>query len=149
MISVVVPIVPVGKMRARHGNVNGVTRTFKHAKQRQAEETLISFLAMHTPLEPVDGPILLGVRAYMPVPVSKPKRWKAEALAGTVRPTTKPDMDNLLKHVKDCLTQCRYWTDDKNVVGYLPGTGKYYSDRPRWEISILRLDEEVAFLAFG
>jgi Holliday junction resolvase RusA-like endonuclease len=49
---------------------------------------------------------------------------------------TKPDLDNLLKQIKDCLTQMQFWTDDKLVVGYLPGVGKYYSDRPRWEIEI-------------
>ncbi len=44
---------------------------------------------------------------------------------------------NLLKQIKDCLTDMRFWGDDKQVVGYLPHTGKYYSDRPRWEVEIV------------
>ena len=72
----------------------------------------------------------------MPIPKSKPKKWQSDAREGKYRPTTKPDMDNLLKHLKDCLTQMRYWEDDKQVVEYLAGTGKYYSDQPRWEIVI-------------
>ena len=84
------------------------------------------------------GPVFLGVRAYLPIPSSKPKKWKASALAGEIRPTIKPDLDNLLKHLKDCLTTMRFWEDDRQVVEYLPGTGKYYSDSPRWEIEIRR-----------
>ncbi len=63
-----------------------------------------------------------------------------------LRPVTKPDMDNLLKHVKDCLSMQRFWIDDRIVVGYLAGTGKYYSERPRWEIEIARLENEDARL---
>ncbi|MEG6507068.1 RusA family crossover junction endodeoxyribonuclease [Nitratidesulfovibrio sp. 1201_IL3209] len=136
-ISLYVPIVPVGQMRARHGVANGHARTYKHAKQRRAEETLTAYLARHQPPEPMDGPVMLGVRAYLPIPKSKSQKWKADAQAGRIRPTVKPDLDNLLKHVKDCLTQCRYWSDDKQVVEYLPRTGKYYSAIPRWEIDIV------------
>ncbi len=32
-----------------------------------------------------------------------------------------------------------YWKDDKQVCGYLPLNGKYYSDYPRWEIEIVEL----------
>ena len=38
------------------------------------------------------------------------------------------------------VSQMRYWTDDAMVVEYLPGTGKYYSDSPRWEIEILPME---------
>lgn len=139
-ISLYVPIVPVGQMRARHGVVNGHARTYKDQKQRRAEETLTAYLVRYQPSEPLDGPVMLGVRAYLPIPKSKPRRWREGAQAGRVRPTVKPDLDNLLKHVKDCLSQCRYWTDDRLVVGYLPGTGKYYSVLPRWEIEIVPLE---------
>lgn len=139
MISLYVPIIPVGQMRARHGVRHGHAHTFKAPQQRRAEETLTAYLAQHQPEAPLDGPVVLGVRAYLPIPKSKPRKWREEAQAGRIRPTVKPDLDNLLKHVKDCLTQCRYWTDDRMVVGYLPGTGKYYGTLPRWEITIVPL----------
>ena len=136
-IKITVPIVPKGQMRARHAVINGHSRTYKDPKQAKAEEALMAVLARHTPPAPLEGQLLLGVRAYLPIPTSKPKAWKAAAHAGSIRPIVKPDLDNLLKHAKDCLTMLHFWGDDKQVVGYLPYTGKYYSDRPRWEIEIV------------
>lgn len=133
----IIPIPPTAQMRARHAVRGNFSTTYKAPEQRSREETLKAFLARHQPATPFTGQLLLGVRAYLPIPGSKPQKWKAEALSGVIRPTTKPDLDNLVKQIKDCLSQCHFWTDDKLVVGYLPDTGKYYSDRPRWEIEIM------------
>lgn len=139
-MNITIPIIPKGQMRARHATINGFSRTYKDPKQAREEQALMAMLAPHQPAEPLQGPLLIGVSAYLPIPVSKPKSWKAGALSGEIRPTVKPDLDNLIKHVKDCLTMLRFWDDDKQVVGYLP-SGKFYSDRPRWEIKILKLGE--------
>jgi len=37
-----------------------------------------------------------------------------------------------------------FWQDDKQVVEYLPGTGKYYGDPARWEIEIETMDQAVS-----
>lgn len=140
LLSFTVPIVPKGQMRAKHARIGGYTRAYKDPRQAAEEQTLLSHLVRYQPDRPFDGQLLLGVRAFLPIPASKPKTWKALARTGVIRPTVKPDMDNLLKHVKDCLTMQRFWTDDRIVVGYLPDTGKYYGDQPRWEIAIARLE---------
>ncbi len=64
-------------------------------------------------------------------------------VAGKIRPTTKPDLDNCIKNLKDV---CKgvFWQDDKQVVEYLPGTGKYYGDPARWEIEIETMDQAVS-----
>jgi Holliday junction resolvase RusA-like endonuclease len=132
---------PTAQQRARsravvrNGDDKAIAMSYKSGKQRQQERKLEALLYEHRPPEPLTGPVFLGVKAYMPIPVSKPKKWKAEALAGTIRPTTRPDLDNLLKQLKDCMTGI-FWTDDKQVVGYLPGTGKYYGDPVRWEVEL-------------
>ena len=136
-MKMIVHITPKGQMRARHTSINGLSRTYKDPKQAKEEEALMALLGGYQPKEPMQGQLLLGVKAFLPIPAGKPKAWKAAALAGTVRPTVKPDLDNLLKHVKDCLSMLQFWGDDRLVVGYLPHTGKYYSDRPRWEIEIV------------
>lgn len=136
-MKITLPIAPVGQMRPRATIARGHARVHKAKKQESREYAMMSLLAPHKPAAPMTGPILLGVRAYLPIPVSKSKAWKAAALAGQVRPTSKPDLDNLLKHVKDCLTTMGFWGDDAQVVGYLPGTGKHYSAEPRWEIEIV------------
>lgn len=132
-----IPIVPTAQKRARHGVRNGHACAYKCKEQERDERTIEAFLAMHAPGTPMSGPILLGVRCYLPVPKSKPNRWKEDAIMGIVRPTTKPDMDNMLKQIKDCMTRMRFWEDDKQIVEYLPGTGKWYSDRPRWVVEVM------------
>jgi Holliday junction resolvase RusA-like endonuclease len=135
-IKIVIPIEPKAQMRARHAVRGKHAMAYKCKEQREAEDVLKVFLMRNQPQLPFSGPLSFGVRAYLPIPKSKAKKWQSDARAGRCRPTTKPDMDNLLKHLKDCLTQMRYWEDDKQVVEYMAGTGKYYSDQPRWEVEI-------------
>lgn len=135
-------LIPKGQRRTRAGIVGDHAWVFKDAKQAAEERTLEALLAPFKPSEPFSGPILLGVKAFMPIPEKKPAKWKQAALNGMIRPTVKPDMDNVLKHVKDCLSRMRFWKDDKFVVEYLPGTGKYYGEPPRWEIEIRKWREQ-------
>lgn len=139
-MKIVVKIVPRGQMRARHGVAHGFSHTYKDSGQAAREEALMALLGPYQPKEPMQGPLLLGVKAFLPIPASKPKKWKAQARDGVARPTRKPDLDNLIKHVTDCLSMLRFWDDDRQVVGYLPHTGKYYADVPRWELEIVELE---------
>ncbi len=111
----------------------------KDGDQLQEEEKILALLYEHRPVEPLDGALLLGVKAYLPIPASKSKKWQAAAAQGIIRPTTKPDLDNILKHLKDCMNGV-FWVDDKQIVGYLPETGKYYGSPARWEIEIQEFD---------
>lgn len=130
---------PKAQKRVRHATRNGFTVAYKDKGQRLEEDKLITLMYTHRPPEPLQGPLQLGVKVFLPIPKGKPKKWQAAAQAGEIRPTTKPDLDNCIKNLKDV---CKgiFWLDDKQVVEYLPGTGKYYGEVPRWEIVI----EEMA-----
>ena len=128
-----IPIEPVGQMRARSTAIGGHARTYKHSKQKSAESRLLAFAAEHRPAEPLDGPLEVTVDAYLPIPTSMTKLKRAMALSGELRPTKKPDIDNVSKHLLDCFNGI-FWTDDKNIVGLM--VRKFYSDRPRWEVEI-------------
>jgi len=90
---------------------------------------------------PLDGELVVEIDAYMAVPESKPKKWKAAALSGELRPTKKPDYDNFAK-ICDALNLI-VWVDDAQIVD--GRIRKFYSDRPRMEIkvSVLTSDEGV------
>jgi Holliday junction resolvase RusA-like endonuclease len=60
------------------------------------------------PAEPLDVPVWLNVVFIFPRPKSAKK-------AGPFK-GTKPDLDNLVKAVKDALTHARWWTDDGRVA---------------------------------
>ena len=93
-------------------------------------------------VETLQGPLSLRVDAFMAVPQAKAQKWKRGAIAGEIRPTTKPDLDNLVKQIKDCLTQMGVWGDDKQVVELC--ASKRYSDCPRWEIEVRAWPEVAA-----
>jgi Holliday junction resolvase RusA-like endonuclease len=76
------------------------------------------------------------ITAWYPVPKSKSKKVKAAMLAGQIKPTKKPDSDNILKIVCDALNEIAY-KDDVQIV--LAQVAKNYADIPRvdvrlWEI---------------
>jgi len=140
-IELSIPIVPKAQKRARHrivktkdGRIFGTT--YKDTGERTEEQKFMALLYEHKPDVLITGPIYLGVMAYLPIPKSKSKKWQLAALMGDIRPTSKPDLDNLIKFLKDCMTGI-FWKDDAQIVEYLDGTGKYYSANPRWEITIL------------
>lgn len=90
-----------------------------------------------------DEAILVGIRTYREIPKSWPKKKKAAAMAGQIRPTSVPDLSNLVKQIEDICNK-QLWRDDSLIVGYLPGIGKYWDDGRglRWEIEIKTLKRE-------
>ena len=53
----------------------------------------------------------------MGIPSSFSKKKKEQALDGEIRPTKKPDVDNVLKAVMDALNGVWYLDDKQVVVG--------------------------------
>ncbi len=94
---------------------NGRPRVYKTPALRDLEAKYCTLLKPHAPPSPLDGPICLRVAYYF-----------RSSAACTTWKTTKPDTDNLLKTLKDCLTHCGFWKDDaqvcsESVVKFLSG----------------------------
>lgn len=75
----------------------------------------------------------MRIMAFFGIPKSKSKKVKQKMLEGKIRPTKKPDYDNVMKIVTDSLNDVAY-KDDVQVVD--AQCRKFYSDRPRVEIII-------------
>jgi len=135
-----IPLIPVAQMRARHGAIKTKTgavfsRTYKASKEVRREAQIMELLAEHKPDEPLTGPVILSVIAYLPIPKSWPQ-WKRDAAnQDIIRHKSKPDLDNLLKFIMDCMTQMNFWGDDSQICEF-GITKKQYSISPRWVISI-------------
>ncbi len=82
---------------------------------------------------PEDSQLELFVKAYYKIPKSASKKRKAAMLSEQIRPTKKPDGDNILKVVADALNGVCY-KDDKNLVSM--SIEKFYSDMPRIEVTV-------------
>lgn len=62
-----------------------------------------------------DTPLEMELEIYQAVPKSTSKKKTEEMLKGLIRPTKKPDVDNILKSVCDSLNSIAY-TDDTQII---------------------------------
>ena len=120
--------VPKGRPRFGHGRAYTPQRTRNYEQDLQWQAKL----AMRGRL-PFDGPIRVEVLAAFPIAASWPNAKKIRACAGTIRHTSRPDVDNLLKCVGDALNGI-VWRDDSQIV--IATIAKRYSDHPRLRIEV-------------
>lgn len=85
-------------------------------------------------LFPVNIPLEMTIKAFLPIPVSKPKKWQEQAKEGKIKPTVKPDTDNITKNIKDALNGLAFADDRQIVIEHIE---KWYGEKPRVEIKIV------------
>ena len=81
---------------------------------------------------PLTGALRATIFAAFPIPASWSQKKQAQALKGIVRPTVKPDLDNIFKDL-DALNHVVF-VDDSQIVEAI--IRKVYSDRPRLTVEI-------------
>ena len=123
-----IPGEPKGKQRARFGN--GHTYT---PKQTVDYESLVRTIFLQSKHELLEGNVKVNIIAYYKIAKSTSKKQKALMLDHSVRPTKKPDLDNIAKIILDSLNKIAY-NDDKQVVEL--NVQKYYSLAPRVEVEM-------------
>ena len=133
IINLTIPMAPKAQKRDRITARGGFARSYKDKGQRLEEDKLLTMIMALAPPKPLDGPISLEIKAYLPIPKSKPRIWQAKAASGELRPTTKPDCDNLAKQICDVMQKV-FFQDDKQVVSL--SVSKHYTvEGPaRWVI---------------
>lgn len=135
MIEIVLAGPPMGKQRVRAtkaGHIYTPERTVNY-------EAALAFAAQQVMADrPLyDGPLAVMIEARTPIAESKPKKWRADALAGKIRPTKKPDLDNIAK-MMDALNLI-VWADDAQIVEL--SARKIYSDKPALVVRVEALGE--------
>ncbi|GIO36233.1 hypothetical protein J41TS12_10940 [Paenibacillus antibioticophila] len=127
---------PVAQGRPKFSTAGGFAKAYDPAKSRDYKDYVRLAATEHAPKVPLEGPIGMVLTVYRSTPKSFSKRRAALAEAGEITPTTKPDVDNYLKGVKDALKGI-IWRDDSQVVEVY--ARKRYSTRPRIEVKIKQL----------
>lgn len=127
---------PQGKARARTfynkrmGRMQSIT-----PEQTKSYEELIRWSYKMAGGQYLGEKILeVHINAYYPIPKAFSKAKQASALIGALRPTTKPDCDNIIKVVLDALNGVAYY-DDKQVV--CVSCNKYYGETGRLVVEIV------------
>ena len=132
-----VPGEPVGKGRPRFVRATG--RTYTPEKTERYENLVkLAFIKEYPDVVPIEGPISVEMVANFSIPKSWSKKKQALAAAGALRPTKKPDTDNIAK-IKDALNGIA-WIDDAQVVE--ESISKNYTEVPSLTIIIETLGEE-------
>lgn len=130
--------VPTAQQRPRHMRTRtGRDLTYKSGRQTANERTLESLLAPYVPEKPLEGGIELRFTAIMPIPLSESKKRREAMLRGEIGHTTKPDLDNLAKQLKDAMTRLVFWHDDRQVVRVVGE--KLYGTEPCWIVMAQRI----------
>lgn len=80
-----------------------------------------------------DSLMRVDIQAFYPIPKSWSKKKRAAVMKDEIRPTTKPDCDNIIKVVLDALNGVAYY-DDKQVVSV--SCEKHYGETGYLRISI-------------
>ncbi|MCM3699222.1 RusA family crossover junction endodeoxyribonuclease [Paenibacillus macerans] len=127
---------PVAQGRPKFSTAGGFPKAYDPKKSRDYKDYVKLAAAEHAPTTPLEGPLGMVLTVYRSTPKSFSKRKAALAEEGKLTPTTKPDVDNYLKGVKDALKGV-IWRDDSQVVEVY--ARKRYSARPRIEVKIKEL----------
>lgn len=84
---------------------NGKAVLYTPPELKEIESLYIALLERHKPSTPIEGAVILDLQWV----------FQDEKRAGQPK-ITKPDLDNLGKAFKDCMTTVGYWYDDCQIV---------------------------------
>ncbi len=130
-----VPGAPFGKERPKFARRGNYTMTYTPKKTLQHEKEIVAaYMKVAKGRKFEKGtPLDIRIIAYYPIPKSTSKKKQREMLEHRLRPTVKPDLDNVAKLVYDALNGVA-WYDDNAIVD--TQVRKFYSDMPRVDVSI-------------
>jgi len=138
IIHLSIPGEPQGKQRPRWAPRGTYTPT----KTLNFETYIKELFAIKYPdFEPVETALEMELTARLMIPTSASKVKKLQMQRKELRPTKRPDVDNILKVAMDALESLAYKNDSQIVDGAIH---KYYSYHPAmdliiWEINLTPL----------
>lgn len=134
VIEFVVPGEPVGKGRPRAFRAGSGVRMFTPEKTARYEN-LVALAAQEAMAgrAPMQGAVAVGMVLVTAPPASWSMKKRNQALDGQIRPTTKPDCDNVLKAIADACNGI-VWRDDKQITDV--AIRKRYGIRPMAQVTV-------------
>ena len=121
-----------GKQRPRMNTFNG--KAYTPTKTKNYEYLVRELFVLKYPnFEPILGRVKVEIIAYFELPKTKSKKQEYEMLNNIIRPTKKPDFDNIAKIVIDSLNKYAF-KDDSQITEAL--IIKKYNNTPKVIIKI-------------
>lgn len=129
-----------GKGRPRFRSVGKFVSTYTPKETRDYEMSIKeSYLNQSDCTYFNEEQLILTINIFQAIPKGTSKKKTQEMLSHNIRPTKKPDIDNILKSVCDSLNKVAY-SDDTQIIEIT--AKKYYAERNYMEITITSLEEE-------
>jgi Holliday junction resolvase RusA-like endonuclease len=129
MIKLTIPGSPCAKQRPKFGN----GRTYTPDKTVNYEALVKQLYIVEHHGKQLEGALQLTVKAYFQIPKSESKKKKLDMYECRIRPTKRPDWDNVGKIISDALNGLAYHDDSQIVTATVE---KWYSTEPRVEVEI-------------
>lgn len=135
-----VPGEPTGKARPKVYNNGSFVRGVTPEKTVLYENLVkVEFQRQCSRQPIIENPVALKIKCFYGLAMRDSKKKKAAKLAGTIRPTKKPDIDNCIKIIADALNGLAY-VDDTQIVAVV--AEKFYAEIPRVEVEITEVLNE-------
>lgn len=144
----VVPGIPKGKERHRSRvSKNSAGKAFvqSYAPEETVEYENLVRLAAHGAMKgraPHLGPVEVLISSFYPIPKSWSKKRQQMAIDGAIRPTVKPDTDNVEKAILDGINAIVV-RDDAQVCDNRHR--KFYGPSPRVMVIVMKINAEPAY----
>jgi len=138
-IHFVVPGKPFGKQRPRVACRGKFSKAYT-PKETMAYENLIKLFytqKANGEMFPEDAELEIVIIANYEIPKAASKVKREKMLSGEIRPTKRPDLDNVAKAIYDSLNKVAYHDDAAIVESRV---SKFYSDNPRVEVIIRQIN---------
>lgn len=136
-VEFVIPGAPVGKGRPRFAKRGNFVTTYTPEKTA-SYENLVKLKAEEAMAgRPViDGPVQVFVWLWVSPPASWSQKKQRAALEHQTFPTSKPDIDNVIKGIFDAMNEI-VWKDDKQVVNL--SVFKRYGESARARVTVMAI----------
>ena len=134
VVSFIIPGTPVGKGRPRFARQGAFVRTFTPEKTA-SYENLVKVKAEEAMKgrPAIDGAVAVTIWLWVTPPASWSQKKQRQALSHEILPTSKPDVDNVIKGIFDAMNEI-VWKDDKQAVDV--SIRKRYSETARATVEV-------------
>ncbi len=124
---------PQHKRRHRTARRGDYAIQYDPKENKEAETTIQAIAMQQRPEKLMEGMLIANITAFFPIPRSISRKKREDMINGKIRPTIKPDCDNIAKIYFDALNGIIYH-DDKQIVTAI--IQKRYSETPHVVIEI-------------
>lgn len=124
---------------------DGRPHVFTKSKGRNIENALCSILHAHRPPEDFPRNLPASVEIVLSFPYRKTEKKSIVRERRAIPHSSRPDIDNLVKFLLDCMTRTGFWDDDSQI--YDLRIRKYFSPLPGIGIRIVAGNEVPSILA--